>query len=390
MKRKIEIGTAIFLILACTVLSSLITYTFVTSKMATMFATEKRYSKLTGVEQIVASRYVDEYDEESAMNSILSGYVSSVDRYGKYMDANAYQQYRDETAGKYAGLGITVRYIPSTGNMKVSKVNQGSSAYSVGVKAGDIIYKIDGTDVATMSGEEAQNLLKGKAGSSTVLSIYRDDEVLEKKVLYSEYTASTVSYRVINDTIGYIRFEEFESRTVSEFSKAYKALQNEGVKSLIFDVRNNNGGDLNSVCEVLDKILPKGTIVTMESKNATTKETVQSDSSQITLPMCVLINQNTYSAAELFAAAIRDYNKGTLVGTTTYGKGVAQQVLPLGDKTAVYLSTQRYYPPSGESFDGVGIAPDETVAMSDADLENFYELDETDDIQLQKAIALLK
>lgn len=390
MKRKIELGTAIFLMMACTILACLITYTFITSKMTTVFATVEKYSKLSQVEQIVAARYMDTYDEMDTMDGILKGFVSAADPYGKYMDAAAYQQYLDETNGKYAGLGIIVRYISSTGNMKVTKVNRGSSADSVGVKAGDIVYKIDGVDVTTMTETDAQNLLKGKAGTTTVLSIYRDDASLEKEVTYSEYTTSTVSYSVVNSDIGYIRFDAFDTNTATEFKKAYNFLQDEGVTSLIFDVRNNAGGTLDSVCKILDTILPKGNIVTVESKSGTKSSSIQSNSKQITLPMAVLINENTYSAAELFAAAIRDYKKGTLVGVKTFGKGVAQQIIPLGDQTAVYLSTQLYYPPSGESFDGVGINPDVQIAMSDEDLENFYELTKEEDVQLQKAVETLK
>lgn len=389
MKRKIELGTAIFLMMACIILASLITYTFITTKMTTVFATVEKYSKLSQVEQIVAARYMDEYDEMQTMDGILSGFVSAADPYGKYLDAAAYQQYQDETNGKYAGLGITVRYISSTGNMKVTKVNRGSSADTVGVKAGDIVYKINGVDVTTMSETEAQNLLKGKAGTTTILSIYREDESIEKEVTYSEYTSSTITYSVINDSIGYIRFDAFDTNTASEFKKAYKSLEDDGVTSLIFDVRNNAGGTLESVCEILDAILPKGAIVTVESKSGTKTSTIQSDSKQITLPMVVLINENTYSGAELFAAAIRDYKKGTLVGVKTYGKGVAQQVIPLGDQTAVYLSTQLYYPPSGDSFDGVGITPDVVVEMSDEDLDNFYELTKDEDVQIQAAVSTL-
>lgn len=389
MKRKIELGTAIFLMMACIILASLITYAFITTKMTTVFATVEKYSKLSQVEQIVAARYMDEYDEMQTMDGILSGFVSAADPYGKYLDAAAYQQYQDETNGKYAGLGITVRYISSTGNMKVTKVNRGSSADTVGVKAGDIVYKINGVDVTTMSETEAQNLLKGKAGTTTILSIYREDESIEKEVTYSEYTSSTITYSVINDSIGYIRFDAFDTNTASEFKKAYKSLEDDGVTSLIFDVRNNAGGTLESVCEILDAILPKGAIVTVESKSGTKTSTIQSDSKQITLPMVVLINENTYSGAELFAAAIRDYKKGTLVGVKTYGKGVAQQVIPLGDQTAVYLSTQLYYPPSGDSFDGVGITPDVVVEMSDEDLDNFYELTKDEDVQIQAAVSTL-
>ena len=389
MKRKIELGTTIFLIMACTILSCLITYTFLTNKMTTVFSTLEKYSKLSQVEQVVSARYVGDYDESETMDSLLSGYVEAVDPHGEYMNADAYQQYQDESSGKYAGLGITVRYISTTGNMKVTKVNQGSSADSVGIKAGDIVYKIDGVDVSTMTETEAQNLLKGKAGTSIVLSIYRDEESYEKEITYSEYTSSTVKYRVINDTVGYVRFDAFDTKTASEFDKAYSALKDKGISSLIFDVRNNDGGTLESVCKILDEILPKGTIVTIETKAGAKTSTIESDEKQIVMPMAVLINGNTYSEAELFAAAIRDFKKGTLVGVTTYGKGVAQQVVPLGDQTAVYLSTQIYYTPSGESFDGVGISPDVTEKMSDEDLSNFYELTDAEDVQLQAALSAL-
>lgn len=390
MKRKIEVGTAIFLMMACTILACLITYTFITNKMKTSFAISEKYAKLSQVEQVVAARYIDEYDEAKTMDGILAGFVTAADPYGKYLDASAYKQYQDEIHGKYAGLGISVRYVASTGNMEITKVNGGSSASSVGVRAGDIVYKIDGVDVTTMTETQAQNLLKGKAGTTTVLSIYRGEEAIEKELIYSEYTATTVSYKVIGNSVGFVRIESFDTNTASEFKRAFKTLQEKGITSLIFDVRNNNGGTLESVCEILDMIVPKGNIVTIESKSGTQTSTIQSDSNQITIPMVVLINENTYSAAELFAATIRDFKKGTLVGTTTYGKGVAQQVIPLGDQTAVYLSTQIYYPHSGESFDGQGISPDIVEKMSEEDLSNFYELSTEQDVQIQKALTLLK
>ncbi len=390
MKRKIEVGTAIFLMMACTILACLITYTFISTKMTTTFAISKKYSKLSNVEQVVAARYIDKYDETHTMDGILSGFVSAADPYGKYLDADAYKQYQDEINGKYAGLGISVRYIASTGYMEVIKVNGGSSAAAVDVRAGDIIYKIDAVDVTSLTETEAQNLLKGKAGTTTVLSIYRGESELEKRVTYSEYTATTVSYRIIDNSVGFIRFDAFDTNTYAEFKKAFKSLENQGVSSIVFDVRNNNGGTLESVCKVLDMILPKGTIVTIESKSGTQSSTIQSDSNQITLPIVVLINENTYSGAELFAAAIRDFGKGTLVGMTTYGKGVAQQVIPLGDQTALYLSTQIYYPPSGESFENIGVTPDVAVKMSEEDLNSFYELTTQQDIQLQEALKILK
>ncbi len=388
MKRKIEIGTAVFLMMACTILACLITYTYLTSKMTTVFATSEKYSKLSQVDQIVASRYINEYHQDEALDGVISAYVASVDKYGKYMDANAYQLYRDRLNGKSAGLGVTVKYVSSTGYMKVVKVNKASSAYNVGVKPGDMIYKIDGKDVVSMSEAEASTLLNGKAGTSTVLSIYRGDETLEKEVLYSEYTTVTVSSKVLNGKIGWIRFESFDANTLKQFKKEFAALQNEGVTSLIFDLRNNDGGDIDSVCSVLDMILPKGTIVTTENKATGKSDPVVSDSSQISLPMCVLINGNTYGAAELFAADIRDFGKGKLIGETTAGKAVAQQIVPLGDQTAVYLSTQKFFPTSGKSFEDIGVKPDISVKMADADLENFYQLSESDDVQLQQAIKL--
>lgn len=390
MKRKIEVGTAIFLMMACTILACLITYTFISTKMTTTLAISEKYAKLSNVEQVVAARYIDEYDETKAMDGILSGFVTAADPYGRYLDAAAYQQYQDESNGKYAGLGISVRYIASTGYMEITKVSGGSSAASVDVRAGDIVYKIDDIDVTTLTESEATNLLKGKAGTTTVLSIYRGEKELEKKVTYSEYTTTTVSYKVINNSIGFIRIDAFDTNTYAEFKKAYKALENRDVSALIFDVRNNNGGTLESVCKILDMILPKGTIVTIESKSGTQSAVIQSDAKQITLPMAVLINENTYSGAELFAAAIRDFRKGTLVGMTTYGKGVAQQIVPLGDQTALYLSTQVYYPPSGESFDGIGVTPSVAVKMSEEDLNSFYELNVQQDVQLQEALKLFK
>lgn len=387
MKKKIEIGTVIFIVIVAVVLACLATYMYLTSMMPSLVTKENFYDRITEVNKTIEQRYVGQADNDAAMDSLLSGYVSAIDKYSTYLNEDEYSSYVSQMSGKYSGVGVTVKYVSATGLLKVINVKSNSPAANADISIGDFIYKIGGNNVDEMSYEEAVNLLKAENGTVIDLVILRDDEEIEKSVTVGEYQTSSIEYELIEDDVGYIAISEFDNTTYDDFKKAVEDLEGQGAAQYIFDVRNNTGGSLSAVVSILDYLLPEGTLVTL--KDNAGKETVHtSDANSFSKNYAVLINGSTYSGGELFAAAIRDFQTGTLVGQTTYGKGYAQEIIPLS-QGALYLSTKMYYPPNGENYEGIGVSPDIEAKLT-AELEDrFYELTYKEDPQILAALTAL-
>lgn len=389
MKRKIELGTVIFFIVAAVMVSCIATYMYMAHMVERTTGKSEMFEKLTRVYQVINNRYVGEFDEDEAMDSLLSGYIDGIDRYGVYLNKTSYLEFKNSAEGKASGIGANVKYVASTGYLKITRVRSGSPCDKAGIEAGDVITKINGEDVSALSYTDATGRLKAEVGTEIKLGLLRGEESLTITVEVQEYTEATVSQRLMVDQIGYISISDFDTNTTEDFKAAVENLKSKGAVNFIFDVRNNTGGSLTSVTEILDYILPAGTLCTVKDKNG--EETVySSDDACMTGKFVVLINGSTYSGGELFAAAIRDYEYGTLVGVKTYGKGMAQEVIPLGDDTALYLSTYLYYPPNGVNYDGTGIAPHIEVTLTADQEDRFYELTYEDDPQLQAAVSQLQ
>ncbi len=387
MKKKIEIGTVIFIIIVAIVLSCLVTYMYLTSLMPSLVAKESLYDRIAEIDKTIEKRYVGEIDKDTAMDSLLSGYASGVDKYSTYLNKDNYSAYTSQMDGKYSGIGISVKYMASTGLFKVINVKSNSPAANAGIKIGDYLYKIGEKVVPDISYEEAISLLKAENGTEMHLIVLRDDKELEKKLTVAEYLTSSVSYKLLYSDIGYLSISEFDNNTGKDFKEAVEKLTEKGATQFIFDVRNNTGGSLTTVVEVLDYLLPEGTLVTLKDK-AGQENVYSSDKKAFGKKFTVLINESTYSGGELFAAAIRDYKAAKLIGKTTYGKGYAQEVIPLSEG-ALYLSTKLYYPPNGENYEGVGVKPDKEVELSAELEERFYELSPEEDTQLVAALEQL-
>lgn len=387
MKKKIEIGTVIFIVIVAVVLACLATYMYLTSMMPSLVTKENFYDRITEVNKTIEQRYVGEADTDAAMDSLLTGYVSAVDKYSTYLNEEEYASYTSQMNGKYSGAGITVKYISATGLLKIINVKSNSPAAQADIEIGDIIVKIGDRNVEEMSYEEAINLLRAENGTVISLSLLRGEQELTKSVTIGEYVTSGVEYEMIEGDVGYVAISEFDNTTFDDFKKAVESLENDGAAQFIFDVRNNTGGSLTSVVNILDFLLPEGTLVTL--KDNAGKETVHSsDANSFSKKYAVLINGSTYSGGELFAAAVRDFKAGTLVGETTYGKGYAQEIIPLS-RGALYLSTKMYYPPNGENYDGVGVSPDVEAKLSAQLEDRFYELDYKEDTQIIAALNAL-
>lgn len=387
MKKKIEVGTVIFIVIVAVILACLATYMYLTSMMPSLVTKENFYDRITEVNKTIEQRYVGEADSDAAMNALLSGYVSAVDKYSTYLNEEEYSNYALQMNGRYSGAGVTVKYVSSSGLLKIINVKSNSPAASAGIAVGDMIYTINGRNVDEMSYEEAVSLLKAEIGTVINIVVLRGEQSLEKFITVSEYVTSSIDYDLIENDVGYIAISEFDNTTFEDFKKAVDDLEGRGAAQYIFDVRNNTGGSLSSVVNILDYLLPEGNLVTLRDKAG--KETsYSSDANCFSKKYAVLINGSTYSGGELFAAAVRDFNAGTLVGETTYGKGYAQEIIPLS-KGALYLSTKMYYPPNGENYDGVGVSPSIEAKLSAQLEDRFYELSYREDTQIIAALNAL-
>ncbi len=388
MKRKVELGTVLFFIVATVLVTCIATYMYMAHMVERTTGKSEMFEKLTQVYQVVNNRYVGKFDEDTAMDSLLSGYIDGVDRYGVYLNKNAYLEFKNAQEGKTSGIGIGVKYVASTGFLKITRVRAGSPAEQSGLLAGDVISKIDGSDVSQMSYTDATNRLQANVGTELKLTILRGADTLTVSVSVQQYTEATVTSKLMVSKVGYIAISAFDKNTAASFKAAYEDLSAKGATQFIFDVRNNTGGSLSAVVEVLDYLLPEGTLCTVRDKNGE-EEVYSSEPDCKTGSFAVLVNGSTYSGGELFAAAFRDFKYGTLVGSTTYGKGMAQEVIPLGDETALYLSTNLYYPPNLINYDGVGVSPDVEVIFTADQEDRFYELTFDEDTQLQAAMTHL-
>ena len=387
MKKKIELGTVIFIVIAAVFLACFATYMYLTSLMPSLVANENFYDRISEISKTIEQRYVGEYNENLAMDSLLTGYVTGIDKYSTYLDADSYAEYMAQLDGKYSGIGITVKYNSQTSVLKVIEVNSNSPADSAGIKIGDVIVKISDKSVSDLSYDEAVSLLKGETGTVIDLVVLRDEKEIEKSVTISQYITSSVKSKILYNNIGYLSISEFTNTTFDDFKSAMKKLAEDGANKYIFDMRNNVGGNLTAVVNILDYILPEGKLVSL--KNKTGDETVyESDASKLENEFVVLINGSTYSGGELFAAAVRDFKAGKLIGETTYGKGYAQEFIPLS-VGALYLSTKLYYPPNGENYEGIGVSPDVVVSLDDQLEQRFYELKTEEDTQLVAALNQL-
>lgn len=393
MNKKISLGAAISLMALTAAVAITITAFFVMNSLNVSISDFSQrsamFKKLAEVDSLVRSKYVGQINETDLTDSTINGYVAGInDKYGCYLDANDYKSIQLSNQGKSIGIGVNV-VKSSDGYIKVVSVIKGSPAESSGIKVNDVINTISGKDVKSVGYANAVNLLKGDEGSTAVFTVLRNKSTVGFKIVRKKFDVATVTSQKIGN-IGYVKISEFGTKTASEFSTQVDALTKDGVKGLVFDVRNNPGGLLESVESMIDKLCPQGPIVRSKDKNGTMKTLKTSDANEINLPMVVLTNENSASAAELFTAALKDYNKAVSVGTKTYGKGTMQEIIDLSDGTALDLSVAYFYPPKSDNFEGKGVMPDIPVTLSEDKLQNFYSLTVDDDDQLQAAISYIE
>lgn len=331
-----------------------------------------RYRRLDEVRATLTNEYYQPLDEDELVLGAIRGMMSAVgDPYTFYYTADEMTAANEEFGGVYHGVGMLVQ-LTDDGAIEVARVYEDSPAEAAGVRMGDRIVAVDGVEV---SGESAQTLneaidrIQGEDGTTVVLSVQRDGEILDLEVMRAEVSISYVEYQIINGDIGYINISQFSGNDVEGFQEAMSALQAADVSGVIIDIRNNPGGLLTDVVEIADALLPEGLIAYVEDGHGNRTE-YTSDADYWDVPLVVMVNGMSASASELLSAAIQDYDRGTIVGTTTYGKGIVQTLITFAeDGAGMQLTTASYYSPSGRSIHENGVEPDVTVELSeDCDL----------------------
>lgn len=395
MSRKVSIGAAIVLMLLAALVTFQITYVGLSNKykkdLNSVLESQQLFSKLSMVDSYYHSLYIGELDEEELIDNTIRGYVYGTgDKYAYYLDREQYAELISDTNAEMQGIGVYVIFQNDV--IEIISVMPDSPALEAGIEPGDLVVYVGGESVAEIGYNAAISKLKGEAGTYAEFTVLRGEELIDFKIKRGYVNEQTVMSRTLESdpTTGIVRILSFDLGTPEQFKEACKNLIDGGVNKIVFDVRYNPGGDLRSIVEILDYLLPEGPIVRITDKDGNVVETYTSDASSLDLPICVLTNGSTASAAELFTSALKDYKKATVVGTNTYGKGTVQTIIPLSDGTGIGISYRLYCPPFSDNFEGVGIAPDVEVEPDESLAgKNIYKITDSEDNQLQKAVEIL-
>ena len=332
--------------------------------------------------------FIDDYDEEKLADAAASAMVEATgDRWSYYLTAEEKSSYDEQMQNAYVGIGVTITAQKELGGMRIEAVTADGPAEEAGLLTGDIITEVEGEKTLDLGMTGTRTKVRGEEGTFVTLTILRGEESFPVSVERRSIQTPVATYEMLDGQIGYIKIANFDTRCAEETNAAMDELIAQDAKALIFDVRNNGGGYKNELVKVLDKILPEGILFQSEDYQGS-KQIDRSEADCIDLPMAVLVNQDSYSAAEFFAAAIQEYDWGTVVGTKTVGKGNFQTAFTLSDGSMLNLSIGKYYTPQGRSLTDTGITPDVEIALSDEDGAKLYygQLEKADDAQLQAAI----
>lgn len=348
-------------------------------------------TKLDQVEYLIKNRFIEEADMEKAEDAAATAMIDSLgDRWSYYLSAADYATHKEQVENAYVGIGITISPEENSQGFLILAVQKDSGAEAAGLLAGDIITGAESQDVRGMTTAQLRDIIRGKEGTSVSLEITRDSEVLRVQVTRVRILTEVVRYEMLGNSIGLIAISNFDARCADETIAAIEALREQGAQALIFDVRNNPGGYATELVKVLDYLLPEGDL--FRTLDYAGRETVdKSDASFLDMPIAVVCNEDSYSAAEFFPAAIQEYGAGTIVGMPTCGKGYFQYTYELSDGSAVGLSAGKYFTPSGKSLIGTGIQPDVVVEVDDETRAKiaYGTLDAKDDPQIQAAADIL-
>lgn len=330
----------------------------------------------------------DEISIEKKREGLLKGLVLSLDDpWSEYYTMEELSQLMEQTEGVYFGIGAYISMDTDLNRAYISGIIPNSPAEASELRENDVIYAVDGTSTMGMQTDEVASIVRGPEGTTVVLTVVRkgEEQEIDIEITRQKVETPTVESRMETDEIGYLQIREFDDVTFAQFMEAYEGLKAEGMKAMILDLRSNPGGNLATVCDIARQLLPEGEIVYTLDRDGKRDSYTCDGRNEIQIPLTVLVNGNSASASEILAGAIKDYGKGTLIGTTTYGKGVVQRIIPFNDGTAVKLTVSSYFTPAGNNIHEIGIVPDIELNF-DAEA---YEADNTDN-QIEKAVEILE
>ena len=345
--------------------------------------------KIKYLENMIDEEYLGEISTDQLEEGVYAGLIYGLgDVYSRYYTKDEYEQESVTTEGSYVGIGVAMQKY-TAGGVQIVECYKGSTAEEAGVKVDDVITAINGEDITDTELPDVVSMIKDNEDKDVVLTIQRKGEdTQEITVKVSNVELPSVFGEMLDENTGYIQITEFKGVTVEQYEEVFAELKEQGMERLVVDLRDNPGGLLNVVCDILRDILPEGLIVYTEDKNGNRSEETCDGKNPLDMPLAVLVNGNSASASEIFAGAVKDYGIGTIVGTTTYGKGVVQSIRQLSDGSAVKLTIANYYTPKGNSINKTGIRPDVEVELS-PELLNQEEITHEEDNQLQAALNSL-
>lgn len=391
MNKKISLGIAISLVAIGCAITFVLTWTvslnIYNSKLGTSEKYEGVYAKLREIDTTVRQNYIGTVSDDSLENATINGYIAGIgDKYASYIAPSAYYELQQTQSGVILGAGFEAEE-DTSGYLRITSVYKGSSAELNGVLAGDIITAIDGKSLLSMEQGQAMERLSGEVGTRLALQLLRDGESISVNLVRQQLEIESVSTRILDNNIGYIQITSFNAKTAEQFANAMTTMNGVGAKALIIDVRQNPGGIVSALKPILNQFVPSAIAATVEYSDGSRKTLIETDSTtSVELPVAVLVDGGTVSAAELFAAVLRDEYGALIVGSQTFGKGVMQNTYEFSDGSALTLSVGKIYTKSG-TWNETGIKPDYSVELAGGAIPG--NISDDADSQLQKAIEVL-
>ena len=351
------------------------------------------FAKMQQIQRLVDDKFYFEQDEGQIAEGAYAGMLAGLgDRFSYYLDPYAYQQFMRSLQGNYTGIGASVTQDGETLETSVTGVDEGGPADEAGMEEGDIIVAVDGVDVTQMPLEEIiYDHIMGDVDTQLTVTVERGGARVDLPMTRKTIIEQTVKHRMLDEETGYLQVTSFEDESVQQFQDALGDLQSRGMRRIVYDLRGNGGGSLDAVVSMLDYLLPDGLLVYTEDGDGNRLSTYEgSDGHELNLPAVILVDEGTASASEVFSSAMRDYGRAKLVGTQTYGKGIVQQIYPLGDGSAIKLTSSAYFTKSGTPIQGIGLTPDVAAEMADGEPKDpALELDAAHDAQLAAGLRAL-
>ena len=361
------------------------------NQSGSVLADSAHVEKVEYLEKLIDQEYLGDVDQDKLAEGIYAGLIYGLgDVYSRYYTAEEYAQETATTDGSYVGIGVSIQK-NKNGGVQIAECYEGGPGAEAGLQTGDVITAINDTDVTDMELSDVVSLIRENKDNTIVLTVFRENEEKSREISVdvTDVELPSVFGEMLDKKTGYIQITQFTGVTPQQYKDMFAELKDKGMERLVIDLRDNPGGLLTSVCDILREILPEGLIVYTEDKYGNREEENCDGKHQLDMPLAVLVNENSASASEIFAGAVQDHEVGTIVGTTTYGKGVVQELRQLSDGSAVKLTVSNYYTPNGNSINKVGIKPDVEVKLA-SELLNKDEITHEEDNQLQKALDVIE